>query len=366
VTVSNARQRAAQREFGVPESYDHRPLGETGAVLRTNKGVNAMFDYSRNAARYLAAIAATLFLISCGGSSTDTPAPPPFGSVVAVLGASGADIGNRCGSADPLCFPVPPYAGTSTAANGKLYPQLVAERYGALLVTSSLGGTNFAIGGATTGVIPTDTVTQKLPNMQVQLEQYLQRSGFVVNPQTLVIVDGTTFGNNVKRVIELISANPAAAATLPTAAVTQAATDIANLLNRLYAAGARNILLANATNMGLHPLVAAFGPSVVGLATAMSNGYNGALAAQVIPGTRAVSPGLNIYLVDFGSLSNQMRADPASFGLTNTTAPCYPFFSAPTAPVCATPGTYMWWDEQHPSATVHSVGAQRAFAAIGR
>ncbi len=45
--------------------------------------------------------------------------------------------------------------------------------------------------------------------MQVQLEQYLQRNGFLVNPQNLVIVDGTTFGNNVRRVLELISANPA-------------------------------------------------------------------------------------------------------------------------------------------------------------
>jgi outer membrane lipase/esterase len=324
-----------------------------------------MFDFSRNAARYFAAVAATLFLISCGGSD-DTPAPPPFASTVAVIGASGADIGNRCGSADPLCFPVPPYAGTSTAANGKLYPQLVAEKYGAPLVTSSLGGTNFAMGGATTGVIPTDTVAQKLPNMQLQLEQYLQRSAFTVNPQTLVIVDGTAFGNNVRRVLELISATPAAAATLPTAAVTQAATDIGNLLNRLYAAGARNILLANATNMGLHPAVAARGAQAIALATGMSTAYNGGLAAQVIPGTRAVSPGLNIYLVDFGALSNQMNADPASFGLTNTTAPCYPFFSAPTAPVCATPGTYMFWDELHPSAAVHSVGAQRAITAIGR
>jgi outer membrane lipase/esterase len=325
-----------------------------------------MFDFSRHAARFFAAVAATLFLVSCGGSSNDTPAPPPFASVVAVLGASGADIGNRCGSADPLCFPVPPYAGTSTAANGKLYPQLVAERYGAMLVTSSLGGTNFAIGGATTGVIPTDTVAQKLPNMQLQMEQFLQRSGFVVNPQTLVIVDGTAFGNNVRRVLELLSANPAAAATLPTAAVTQAATDLGQILNRLYTAGVRNVLLANATNMGLHPAVAALGANAIALATGMSNGYNGAIAAQVLPSVRAVSPGMNIYLVDFGSLSNEMRANPASFGLTNATAPCYPFFSAPAAPVCTTPGTYMFWDELHPSAAVHSVGAQRAIAAIGR
>jgi outer membrane lipase/esterase len=202
--------------------------------------------------------------------------------------------------------------------------------------------------------------------MQVQMEQYLQRNGFVVNPQNLVIVDGTTFGNNVRRVLELISANPAAAATLPTAAVTQAATDIGQILNRLYSAGARNILLANATNMGLHPVVAALGPTAIALGTGMSNGYNGAIAAQVIPSVKAVSPGLNLYLVDFGALSNEIKASPGNFGITNTTAPCYPFFSAPAAPVCATPGSYMFWDELHPSAAVHGFGAQRAITAIGR
>jgi len=45
-------------------------------------------------------------------------------------------------------------------------------------------------------------------------------------------------------------------------------------------------------------------------------------------------------------------------------APCYPFFSAPTAPVCATPQLYMWWDELHPTAAVHAIIAERVIAAI--
>ena len=147
--------------------------------------------------------------------------------------------------------------------------------------------------------------------------------------------------------------------------MTQAATDIGQILNRLYAAGARNILLANATNLGLHPIVAAAGPGAIALATGMSNGYNGGLAAQVIPSVMAVSPGLAIYVVDFGALSNEIKTSPGNFGITNTTAPCYPYFFAPAAPVCATPDSYMFWDELHPSAAVHAFGAQRAIAAIG-
>lgn len=325
-----------------------------------------MFDFTRNPARALAAVAVSLLLISCGGSD-DTPAPAPLFSTVAVVGASGTDTGNRCvNQADPLCFPVPPYAGASTAANGQLANQILAARYGSPMVASSAGGLNFAIGGAMTGIVPTDTVAQKNPNLQLQTEALLQRVGFQANPQFLYIVDGSAFGNNIRRVLELVSANPALLAptsTFTQDVVRQAATDIGSVITRLYAGGARHILLLNSSNLGLHPLV----PSTAKpLATGLATGYNGALATQVVPGLKASSPGLNIYYADVGALTNEIVANPASFGITDTAAPCYPFFSAPSAPICATPGTYMWWDELHPTAAFHAIMAQRAVAAIGR
>ena len=219
---------------------------------------------------------------------------------------------------------------------------------------------------ATTGVSPTDVVAQKIPSLQLQTESLLQRVGFQANPQFLYIVDGSAFGNNIRRVLELVSANPALLApgsTFTTSVVSQAATDIFNVLARLYAAGARHIVLVNSSNLGLHPAVPA---TAKPLATGLATGYNGALASQVVPAVRAGSPGLNLYYVDFGGLSNEIAANPASFNITNAAAPCYPFFSAPAAPVCANPAEYMFWDELHPSATVHSIAAQRAVAVIGR
>ena len=326
-----------------------------------------MFDTTRYAARLLAASAAVLLLISCGGSENDTPAAVPLFSTVAVIGASATDTGNRCvNQADPLCFPVPPYAGASTASNGQLVNQVLAARYGSPMVASSAGGFNFAMGGAMTGVVPTDTVAQTKPNLQLQTEALLQRVGFQANPQFLYIVDGSAFGNNITRVFALVTANPALLAptsTFTQDVVRQAATDIGSVITRLYAAGARHVLLLNSTNLGLHPIV----PSTVKpLATGLATGYNGALATQVVPGLKASSPGLNIYYADVGALSNEIAANPASFGITNTAAPCYPYFSAPSAPICATPGTYAFWDELHPSAAVHAFIAQRAVAAIGR
>lgn len=326
-----------------------------------------MIALRRKAALMLAGFAASLLLVSCGGSSNDTPAAVPLFSTTVVVGSSVTDTGNRCGlSADPLCFPVPPYAGKSTASNGPLYDQIVAARYGGTLVASSAGGFNYGYGGARTGVIPTDTVTHAVPNMQIQTEQFLQRVGYQANPQYLYIVDGAALGNNVRRVLELIQANPALASTLPTQAVGQAATDIFNIVLRLYAAGARHVVLTNSINLGMLPGIAGAGASAVQLATGMSAGFNGALATQVVPGVKASAPGLNIYYVDLGGLSSEIAANPAAFGITNIQMPCYPFFSVPSAPVCANPGAYLWWDELHPTATVHAVAAQRVVAAIGR
>jgi outer membrane lipase/esterase len=325
-----------------------------------------MFDTTRHMARLLAASAAALLLASCGGSSTDTPAPVPLFSTTVVFGSSIVDTGNRCGlpnDRDPLCFPVPPYVGASSASNGPLYVQAVAARYGSPLVASRSGGFNFGYNGAETGVIPTDTVPDNVPNMQIQTEQFLQRVGYQANPQHLYIVDGAAFGNNVRRVLELVGANPSLAATLPTQAVQAAAADIFGVVTRLYAAGARHVVVTNVSNVGAAPAVAGLGASAVQLAGGMSVGYNGALASQVIPGLRGANPGLNIYYVDLVAVEAGLASDP---NFTNLQAPCYPFFSAPSAPICANPGQYKWWDELHPSAAVHAIIADRAIAAIGR
>lgn len=321
----------------------------------------------RRALTVAAVSAAAIFLASCSGGDADKPAL--FSTAVAI-GASGADTGNRCGVAsDPLCFPAPPYAGPSTAANGKLYPERVAANYGARLVASSAGGTNYAVGGARTGVIPRDPAPATIDSLPVQLEKYLQRNGYQISPQTLVIVDGSSFGNNIRRALELSRGLPVPPDQLQAFffdVASQAAADIYGLVLRAYSAGARHVLLTNSSDLGLHPVVRALGPEAAGAATAMATGFNGGLATQVVPALRATLSGLNLYTVDFGKLSQEVNANPVAFGFSDATAPCYPFFSAPTAPVCATPDLYVWWDELHPTSAIHALLADRSIAAIGR
>jgi outer membrane lipase/esterase len=323
-------------------------------------------------ARFSAIALAAFLAVSCGSEDADTPAK--FSTVV-VLGSSVADTGNRCGlpnDPDPVCFPVPPYKGSSTAINasstsnpsGLLYPQLIAARYGATLVASRAGGLNFAYGGARTGVIPTDTVTHAVPNLQLQLDQAIQRVNTQFIGQTLFVVDGIAFANNIRRALELAAANPTATSSIIQGTIVQGATDVGTVLTRLYSLGARHVVLTNVADVGTVPMIQAFGAQAIGAATLMSTNFNGALQAQVLPAVRAASPGLNIYVVDVGQLGGQVIGNPGSFGFTNITTPCYPFFSVPSAPVCATPDQNLWWDELHPSAAFHALIAQRAAAVM--
>ena len=332
-----------------------------------------MFDFSRKLARGLAAVAATLILISCGGSD-DTPAPPPFGQTTYVVGASLSDMGNQCTARPSECTPTPP-SYQQLDSNGPLWVATVAARYGATVNASLKGGTNFAYADARTGVVPNDGATAPpaaiAPSMVQQTDTMLTRTGFLINPQNLVIVDASSFANNVSAALALVQASPANASTIATATVTAAVTDVVGILNRLYASGARNILVVNSPDVGKTPAVQSFNnPLIAGLATQMSGGFNSNLATQ-INNVRAVSPGLSVFSLDLFMLQTQVQASPAAYGFANATLPCFVAATATTPQIlCSTDpavqNAFFFWDPFHPTYAAGQLAAQRAITAIGR
>jgi len=317
-----------------------------------------MFDFLRARRRALlvaVASAATAFLVSCSGGNEDLP---PLFRTMATFGASVSDNGNACNLSATACPPSPPYA-SGRFSNGPLWIDTVAARYGASAVPSRLGGTNYAYAGARTGTVPGITTPQSVPNMVVQIEQYLAPRGYVVSPQTLFVLDGTTVGNNINDALVLSATNPNA----PAAVLTQAVTDMASSILRLYSAGARHIVVVNSVNVGRTPRVNAAGPAAAAGATQMSAQFNGGLAQQ-IAALRASSPGLNIYLVDAFALGEQIVANPSAFGFTNVTQPCFNDLISPP-PLCTTPSQYLYWDSFHPTQATGALLAQRTITAIG-
>lgn len=310
----------------------------------------------RRALLLAVASAATIVLASCSGGNEDLP---PLFQTMVTFGASVSDNGNSCDLSAANCPPSPPYA-SGRFSNGPLWIDTVAARVGASAVPSRKGGTNYAYAGARTGTVPGVTTPAAVPSMVVQIEQYLSRIGYVASPQALFVLDGITVGNNIADALTLAATNPNA----PVEVLTAAVTDMASMILRLYAAGARHIVVLNSTNVGRTPRVQALGPAAVAAATQLSAQFNGALAQQ-IAGLRATYPALNIYTVDVFALTEQATANPGAFGLTNATQPC--FNAAVTPPtVCANPSGYFYWDSFHPTEAAGAILAQRTIQAIGR
>lgn len=296
---------------------------------------------------------AMLFVAACGDSTTAPAAPALFETVV-VFGASLDDTGNACNAVPTSCTPFP-YAN-ARFSNGPLWVEQMAEKLNARVAPARGGGTNWAFAGARTG--PIAGTTQAAPNMVQQVDLYLENGSKDYRDVTLYVIDAATFGNDITDAVSLSRTNPQAAAIITTGAVT----NVATMISKLFAGGARHVLLLNSTDIGRTPLIAAQGPTVAAIASGLSAQFNAALSAQ-LPAIRAAAPGLTIYTVDLGAFTAQVAAAPSQFGFTNITNACVTT-SPPSA--CATPATFFYWDPFHPTEATGKLVAQRALAALGR
>lgn len=309
---------------------------------------------TRTSRRFALIALGALALAACSDSDPVQPGGSRFSATYA-FGASLDDTGNACNLSAANCTPAP-YA-TPRVSNGPLFVELIAQNYGTTLTPSRTGGTNYAYAGARTGAIA--GATQGVPNMNQQVDAYLTAVANKSDAKALFVVDAATVGNDINDALVRGAANPAIALGI----VNDAVTNIVSQINKLYASGARNVLLLNSTDIGKTPLVRAQGATAMAAASQLSALFNSGLAAA-LPGIRSASAGLNLYVLDLGALTAEVQATPAATGFTNVTQACVNVAVLPPT-VCTTPDTYFYWDGFHPTAATGRLVAQRAIAAIG-
>jgi phospholipase/lecithinase/hemolysin len=80
----------------------------------------------------------------------------------------------------------------------------------------------------------------------------------------------------------------------------------------------------------------------------------------------AAITGVNIIEFDTFDWFRNVVSNPAAFGLSNVTNPCYSGFILPdpTATVCSNPDSYLFWDREHPTRVGQSLLANQLFAAV--
>ncbi len=278
-----------------------------------------------------------------------------FDSLV-VFGDSLSDSGN-VSTATAGLFPPPPYAGRFS--NGPVAVEYMKDLLGLPLVNNAWGGATtgsaFALPGNPAQASPLrpnyvnyaylnpTPPYPALPNMSDTVGYYLAATGGAADPNALYVVWGGA--NDV-----FLAQDDGRLASDPAAVLTEAVTNVTRITSVLGAVGAQHILVVGMPDLGLTPAFA----SDPGGASALANSFNAGLLAAL----GAYGPTGKWQYFDTFTFLDTVVANPAAYGFTNVTAPCFDGVSS----VCADPSHYLFWDSVHPTTAGHAVlGA--AFAA---
>ena len=279
----------------------------------------------------------------------------PYSSLY-VFGDSLADTGNNAVFFDSLSSPgalrtptplagpsIPffPYAPSNTYSNGKVWVDYLADSLGLSSLASSLGGTNYAYGGARTGP---DTPPSFPPNLTEQVAMAFGTPGAVAPGSALYVVEGG--GNDARDVLD---------AALNGGNVTQLiqtyVSNIANILMTLWTMGADQFLLWNVPDIGKIPAVNSGAAS--GLVSVMNQSLGYALAQLPSDLTDGV------HLFDAFAAFNDLVAAPGDFGFTDVSSAC-----ATSVACIADPTGVFFWDGIHPTTAGHQMLASLALAEL--
>lgn len=296
--------------------------------------------------RFLRNAAAAALAVAAVGAFASTASAQSYGRLV-VFGDSLSDNGNLyavTGNTTPLS---PPYY-QGRFSNGPVFTELLGFNAGRFTAGAPVtGSVNYAFGGART-----DNAANP-PGMRNQLLAYTGGGGTFGANDLVSVLGGA---NNIFQAFPAAAGNPLTAQATMQAVATGAAADINFIVNSVAGAGAGTVLVTNLPRLGIAPSFAASNIGAAGSALADFSGttFNSALLTGLF-GVAAANPNSNIIMMDLYKISDPLAGNPALFGLTNVTAPC---FNGVT--VCADPDSYLYWDGVHPTAAGHRLIAALA------
>jgi outer membrane lipase/esterase len=156
--------------------------------------------------------------------------------------------------------------------------------------------------------------------------------------------------NDLFDALEALQGDPSGASSV--VIIQQAMGAMAESVQALWAAGARDFLILNLPDPALTPYVRSLGPVAEGAATQLTAAYNGALA-QVL-GSLSALPQIQLEPFDINTLMHTVVAAPARYGLRDVADACLTF-GVVTNAVCSDPDHYLFWDGIHPTRAGHAI-----------
>jgi phospholipase/lecithinase/hemolysin len=256
----------------------------------------------------------------------------PITSIVS-FGDSLSDVGNASiasGGTQPA--PTADYY-QGRYSNGPVWVENLAKDLGVSVPTASLaGGTDYAFGGAQTGYGTSTVEGAQIPNIGTQIAMYLGAGNLPTPTQLFTVWGGANdflLGGQT---------NPAISVQ-----------NIAQEITTLADAGAKQFLIPNLPMLGQIPLAT----QTLSIAqqqglNQLSMGFNTLLQSEITQLQKSL--GVQIHLLDIGSLFNSVMANPANYGITNITG------SAINASLSG--NGFLFWDQEHPTTAVDAIIGQ--------
>ncbi|MEB3280624.1 MAG: SGNH/GDSL hydrolase family protein [Lyngbya sp.] len=264
-------------------------------------------------------------------------------------------------------IPVPesPFSYEGRFSDGPIWVEYFTPKFGLNLtpVTSPIqseDGTNFAIGGATSGdnntinVLRPD-ISEPLPGLTQQLNYFIEpllATNQSANSEALYVVWAGA-NDYVRNFLLGLDSDP----TIPV-------NNISNAVQSLYDVGARNFLLLNIPGLGNTPFALNFGlQQPLNELTAAHN----FLLNSAVDGLNESLPEANITLVDVNAIFNNILENPGEFGYTNVTDSWINAVTACLQVNCEelpNPDEYIFWDLIHPTTATHEIIADVAYSTV--
>lgn len=290
------------------------------------------------------ALALTAFSAALLAGHAQATVATPYNKLV-IFGDSISDTGNVLSLTTAFtATPFPTFPGAEGRfSDGKVWTEYLAEGLGlptaanpsnlfftgasgpsGVIAIGAPGGSNFAYGGARTGLGGSAGATTGLLSQLINWNGQTFGTSLTkaADPNALyVIVAGA---NDLRDARSAFSSNSAGDAAARSNAATTTASNIVNAVSLLANAGAQHFMISSLPDLGKTPEATFLG--VTAASTDITLKFNSALAANAAgldSGFMTLTGrDLDIRSLDFYGLFESVAANPGAYGITNITTPC--------------------------------------------
>jgi phospholipase/lecithinase/hemolysin len=285
--------------------------------------------------------------LGCGAAQATTY------SAIYSFGDSLSDAGNLF-TASFGAIPAPLFPSGAPAyyngrfSNGPNWVDDLSEKLLGVPASPSLaGGNDFAWGGAQTGTTSVSG-TQLVPSLDEQVTMF-GLADPSPNPNALYTLD--IGANDIGNALSAYGSNHSFDLS---GFLSSAVANTVSAIDTLYTDGARDLLYYEVPDLSLVPAFEAGGP--LGGELAMQFNYD------VLAGIKPLeSDGLTVFDVPIFNALQTIVTYPDRFGFTNVTSPCISGNYDSPGTECADPDQYLFWDDEHPTATGQALTADLAY-----